>query len=267
MEEEKEMLKKRFECDDNGELKEYVGCKVELIDGGAKLTHPVLIQSLEDEFNIPPGGKIPNTPAPAGEILIPGEEEVMLNPKEQTTYRSGVGKLMYLARWTRPDILFAVRSLAKFNGRASEAHMKALYRVMKFVLATKERGLFLKPEQWTTRETKKFVVTGYSDSDYANDMESRVSVTGGAVFINGAPVSEISRRQQTIATSITEAESAAAMEVAKDMLQAMHTLESIGMEVQKPMILFVDNKGAYDQANSWKVGGRTRHVAVKENFL
>ncbi len=51
------------------------------------------------------------------------------------------------------------------------------------------------------------------------------------------------------------------------MLQAMHTLESIGMEVQKPMILFVDNKGAYDQANSWKVGGQTRHVAVKEHFL
>ena len=267
MEEEKDAFKERFDCDDNGEIREYVGCKIELVDGGIKMTHPVVIQSLEDEFDIPSGGKIPTTPAPAREVLAEGDERLLLEPREQKIYQSRIGKLMYLARWTRPDILFAVRSLAKFNGKAAPVHMNAMYRIMKYVLHTKDYGLFIKPEKWTTEVTKKFVVTGYSDSDYANDLDDRISVTGGAVFVNGAPVSEISRRQQTVATSVTEAEGAAAIEVAKDMLQAMHTLESIGMEVQKPMILFVDNKGAYDQANSWKIGGRTRHVAVKEHFL
>ena len=33
------------------------------------------------------------------------------------------------------------------------------------------------------------------------------------------------------------------------------------------MILQCDNKGAVDLANNWSVGGRTRHMDVKQNFL
>ena len=172
MEDEKNAFKERFDCDDNGEIHEYVGCKVEWIDGGVKLTHPVVIQSLEHEFDIPSGGKITKSPAPAGEVLAEGDERFLLGPCEQKTYRSRIGKLMYLARWTRPDILFAVRSLAKFNGKAAQVHMKALNRIMKYVINTRDKGLFIKLQEWTTRTSKKFVITGYSDSDYANDMEN-----------------------------------------------------------------------------------------------
>jgi hypothetical protein len=33
------------------------------------------------------------------------------------------------------------------------------------------------------------------------------------------------------------------------------------------MILWIDNKGAVDLSNNWSVGGRTRHVGVKQQFL
>ena len=33
------------------------------------------------------------------------------------------------------------------------------------------------------------------------------------------------------------------------------------------MVLEMDNKGAVDLANSWSVGGRTRHVDVRMYFL
>ena len=33
------------------------------------------------------------------------------------------------------------------------------------------------------------------------------------------------------------------------------------------MILQVDNKGAVDLANNWSIGGRTRHIEVREYFL
>jgi hypothetical protein len=39
------------------------------------------------------------------------------------------------------------------------------------------------------------------------------------------------------------------------------------MKVKKPMILEVDNKGAKDLTHNWSVGGRTRHVNVREWFL
>jgi hypothetical protein len=41
-------------------------------------------------------------------------------------------------------------------------------------------------------------------------------------------------------------------------------LKSMGLCVKKPMILYLDNKGAKDLANNWSVRGRTRHVEVCE---
>jgi hypothetical protein len=41
----------------------------------------------------------------------------------------------------------------------------------------------------------------------------------------------------------------------------------MGLKVKKPMILNVDNKGAKDLCDNWSVGGRTRHVEVKQMFL
>ena len=37
--------------------------------------------------------------------------------------------------------------------------------------------------------------------------------------------------------------------------------------VELPMILEMDNKGGVDLANNYSVGGRTRHVEVRQYFL
>ena len=54
---------------------------------------------------------------------------------------------------------------------------------------------------------------------------------------------------------------------AQDMLYVMRIVEALGLKVKKPMELTMDNKGAVDLANNWSVGGRTRHVDVKQYFL
>jgi hypothetical protein len=41
----------------------------------------------------------------------------------------------------------------------------------------------------------------------------------------------------------------------------------MGLQVEIPMVLEMDNKGAVDLANNWSVGGRTRHVDVRNYFL
>ena len=47
----------------------------------------------------------------------------------------------------------------------------------------------------------------------------------------------------------------------------MHPVQSMKLQVELPMILEIDNRGAVDLANNWSVGGRTRHVDVRQNFL
>ena len=67
--------------------------------------------------------------------------------------------------------------------------------------------------------------------------------------------------------SVTEAEMSAGVTCAQDMLYVMRIVEALGLKVKKPMELTMDNKGAVDLANNWSVGGRTRHVDVKQYFL
>ena len=44
-------------------------------------------------------------------------------------------------------------------------------------------------------------------------------------------------------------------------------MESLELKVELPMVLKMDNSSAVDIANSWSIGGRTRHVDVCNNFL
>jgi hypothetical protein len=47
----------------------------------------------------------------------------------------------------------------------------------------------------------------------------------------------------------------------------MRVMEYIGLKVKKPMIFKIDNKGAVGLANNWSIGGRTRHIEVRQYFL
>jgi hypothetical protein len=88
-----------------------------------------------------------------------------------------------------------------------------------------------------------------------------------SVFLEGSPVVMRSGSQKSVTLSVTEAELAAAVQTAQDMLFVMRILESVGLKVQKPMILMMDNSGAHDLTHNWSIGGRTRHVDVRMHFL
>ena len=133
------------DCDDGGELIEYVGCKIEH-DREArvlKITQPVLLQSLSDEFDTE-GSECPNTPGVPLKTLQRGNKSAVTGER-RTYYRSGVGKLMHLKRWSRPEMANAVRNLSRYNGDGSEDHIHAMHRAMRYALGTPRRGLTLAP--------------------------------------------------------------------------------------------------------------------------
>eukprot|EP00957_Ditylum_brightwellii_P112518 8577645-Ditylum_brightwellii.AAC.1 len=40
----------------------------------------------------------------------------------------------------------------------------------------------------------------------------------------------------------------------------MRVLNAMQLQVELPMTLFIDNKGAVDFSNNWSIGGRTTHI-------
>jgi hypothetical protein len=118
----------------------------------------------------------------------------------------------------------------------------------------RNRGLVIQPSQlWDGSKDFEIVVHGRSDSNYAADVGDRSSVTGCCMFLEDSPVCQRSATQCHVTLSVTEAEGAAGVMEAQDMLLCT---------IFSSLLLEMDNKGAVYLVNSSSVGGRTRHVDV-----
>ena len=172
-----------------------------------QLSQPVLLQSFSDEFDLPKGGKKENVPAIPGTMLVIEEDEPGLSEEEMTTYRSGVGKMLHMMRWSRPTILNAVRELSRWLQKCTKESTAAMLKVMKYCVDTPDRGLFLNPDTfWDGSQDFEFTITGKSDSEFARDKITRRTVGGHVVYLNGAPVAIVSKMQSIVALSVTESE-------------------------------------------------------------
>jgi hypothetical protein len=147
-----------------------------------------------------------------------------------------------------------VRELSKVMDGATVNHAKMLYRVIKYVLNTKNRGIRVKPNQENG-------CIAYVDSDYAGDRENRRSVTGYLIYLSGAPIAWKSRQQGGITLSSSEAEYYAISEVAKEMKFVKMILTG---ELVK---IYVDSIGAIHLSNNAVNGLRTKHIDTRVPLL
>ena len=137
-------------------------------------------------------------------------------------------------------------------------------------VSTREIGFTFRPDHphsWDgSREGKVFDIMGKSDSEYGKH-SSRRSVNAGITYLDGAIVKQYSKMMPIVALSTTEAELYSAVLTAQDMMFVYHVVVGLELKVKLPMTLYCDNNGAVQLANNWSVGGRTRHVDIKQNFL
>ena len=67
-----------------------------------------MVQILQGKFELYAHRKYPMTPVKPGKLIIKVENKVTVSNEEQNTYRSGVGKMLHMMRWLRPDIINVV---------------------------------------------------------------------------------------------------------------------------------------------------------------
>ncbi len=146
--------------------------------------------------------------------------------------------------------------------------MEAMRRCMRYLTGKKDAGLTLNlTRKWDGEKEFHFRIKGASNSDYAKDTQTRRSISGYVVYLEDAPVMHRSETQKTVALSVCKAEMNSAVLCAQDMIYAKHVLESLGHQVETPMVLQMDNKGAVDLIDSFSIGGPTRHIDVQQCFL
>ena len=203
--------------------------------------------------------------APKTSIIRPQEGDPLISAEKQKTFRSGVGMLLYLVKHSRPDISNAVRELSKVADGATEAHWKQLLRAIKYVITTENKALKLRPK--LKGENSMFYLEGLSDSNFGEDKETRISVYGYVVYFCGAPVATKSKIGRSVTQSSTEAEYFAVSEIAKEILFIKQLLDTIGVEVELPITVRVDNVGAIFLANNFSISQRTKHIDIRAHAI
>lgn len=250
-----------------GNLQDYLSCEI-TIDRDKKMGwihQPHLLDKLEKQF----GEEVKNmqryrTPGTPGQGILRGTN-AKVDQEKHKTYRSGVGMLLYLVKHTRPDISNAVRELTKALDAPSPAAYKEMLRVIKYTIDTRDLALKMQPIDEESDGSWTIVV--YSDSDFAGDKETRVSIAGFVIYLLGVPICWKSKGMKSVTLSSSEAEYVALAEAAKEVKFVYQVLLSIGMKIKTPIIVRVDNVGAIFMAENVAVSQRTKHIDVKYRFV
>jgi transposase InsO family protein len=259
----KEGLKSRFEMEDLGEAKLVLGMQVTRDRANRSLTisQHAYLKKVLDRLGL---GELRTiaTPMDANTHLIKAPSTHTASQPEITYYQSIIGSLMYAANGTRPDISFAVNQLARYSGNPDTTHQTALKRVLRYLRGTLSHGL-----TYTGTGNDQPSLVSYSDADYANDQDDRLSVSGYAVMFCGGAISWASRRQTAVATSTVEAEYMAMAEALKDVMWWRPLLHQLGHDTSQPTPLLSDNQGTIHLAKNGDNSSRTKHVDVKYHLI
>ncbi len=173
-------------------------------------------------------------------------------------YMSAVGKLLYLARGTRPDISFAVGVAGRHMIAPTEDNWNQVKAILRYISGTTRHGIKL-------GVNSKNPTLVFSDADWAGDTDTRRS-TGGYWFNCFGPISWRSTRQQTVSLSSYEAEYIALSDAARQSLWLIQLLSELGITTS-PMTMLVDNNAAICAANGTINTKRRKHVDIRYHFV
>lgn len=116
------------------------------------------------------------------------KDDSLSNAITEAPHKKAVGALMYLATHTRPDIAYSVGKVAQYMANPRKQHWTAVKHIFRYLHGTIDGILF-------ERQNGGINIEGFSDSDYARDVDSRRSTTGLVFLINKSPISWSSRIQ------------------------------------------------------------------------
>ncbi|KAL3339575.1 hypothetical protein AABB24_028262 [Solanum stoloniferum] len=153
-----------FEMTDLGEMVYFLGMEIKQEKNELFICQKKYAKDILTKFRME-NCKETATPMCQKEKLSKNDEAEKV---DKTLYRSLVGCLMYLTA-TRPDILYVVSLLS--SNCATDTHLREAKRVIRYVKGTLNFGIKF-------YENKKYVLQGYSDSDWGGSSDDMKSTSG-----------------------------------------------------------------------------------------
>lgn len=144
------------------------------------------------------------------------------------------------------------------------AHWCALKRVFRYIKGTLNYGITYYN---ATHPGSTLQPVIYSDSSYADCIETARSTHGHLAIMAGGPVTWSSRRQDLVTLSSTEAGYIAAVHAGQTALWLYKFLDKVYLPASRPMVIRVDSSGAESLAKRSANFSRVRHLRVRKYWL
>ncbi len=172
-------LKKAFDIKMLGRLTFALVIQFEWSDEGVKMTQIAYLDKIAEKFGML-DAKLIGTPMqkgykPQGVI---GESKSGNYP-----YQEAIGSLIYLTTCTRPDIAFAVNTMARHSQAYTKDHWDAVKMIIRYVKMTRSKGL-----KYPCRKFVKELIDIFPDSSY-NTADMGRSADGFILFLYGMAIS------------------------------------------------------------------------------
>ena len=168
---------------------------------------------------------------------------------------------------TRPDLSWIVTKLSQHLSRPTEGDWTLLKQVMRYVRGTVDRKLHF------TKCTEEMELVGYSDADWASNVEDRRSTTGYYFQLNsnGPAISWKSRKQQNVALSTCEAEYMAMSETSQEAIYLERVFRDITTACESnekcTVQLYGDNQGSLDLVKNPVKHNKSKHIDIRYHFI
>jgi hypothetical protein len=256
---DKAALRESYEMTDLGDISWILGMHVtcDRNTGWIAISQQKYIEEILGRFGMSDTHPI-STPTLANEHLI----KLTSAEIDIKAYQSAIGMLMYPMLGTRPDLAYTVAALGRHSATPGADHQRALEHALRYLKATSDQRLVF--QRGTPGGT---VLHSFVDADWASDVNNCKSMSGFVFMLGGTAVSWSSKKQTSVALSSTEAKYIVAAHTTKEVIWLKRLLIKLGLDLDSPTVLHVDNQSAIAITHNPKFHDHTKHIEVRHHFL
>jgi hypothetical protein len=247
-------LQKTFEITIQENNVSYLSLDIKRYTSGITVCQRGYTETILKKYRQSRSNIYPKTPATASLL-----DNIESEPTDRTKYLSITMSLMYLARFTRPDILMPTTYLATKCSKPTVADLKKCQRILDYLAGTLDYKLHFS-------RSASLQPTIYADASHHIHADS--SGHGGIVITLGSsPIHIRSFKLKCVTRSSTESELVALEEASTYATWLKHILEDMNVAVSQPITILQDNTSAMSIAKYGANFARTKHIMNKYHFL
>ena len=209
------------------------------------------------------------TPLPVGKL--PTEvDQTPLDEERASSYRSGVGPLLYLSA----DVVeaqYGIRVLSQFMSMPTFGSWKLLVHMALYLWGARGHALAFEepiPGKGLITESKcPFLIEAISDADWAGDKDTRKSTSGCMILCNSHLWYSASRGQRVVALSSGESEFYSSISTAADALFLRAVLGFALGDVSCIELKLLGDSSAARGIQQRRGTGKVRHLEARHLWL